>query len=218
MRIILDANKIELLNEMRKVNESLNILQTKINNIDITLTKVLETQKEQDVEIKALKVQVQGLSEGYSNIMNEVEERERRRSNLIIAGLWEKEDGSVEERKQWDVEKVEQLFGELCDFENSVVSSVFRIGKMNSSRPRLLKVICRDADAKRSLLRKAKDLRDSSIFRNVYLNPDMTPMQQEENKRLRLELKTRRNLGEDVIIRQGRIAGRGSRQNFHLHF
>ena len=215
LRVILDANKIELLNEMRKLQESLNLLQLKISNVDATLTKVLETQKAQDVEIKSLKEQVWGLSENYANIMNEVEERERRRPNLIVAGLQEKEVGSVEERKEWDSIKVDELFEELCNFEDSVVSSVYRIGKINSSRPRLLKIICRDVNSKRSLLSKSKYLRDSIDFKNVYLNPDLTPIQQKENKRLREELKARRDRGEDVFIRHGRIVEKGFRQNFH---
>ena len=214
MRLILDANKEELLKEIKKMHESLALLQIKINNVDTTLVKVLEIQKAQDVEVKNLKEQVRCLTEDYSNILNEVEERERRRPNLVIAGLQEKEEGSVEERKKWDAERVDDLFRELNDFTCSVVSSVYRIGKINSSGPRLLKVVCRDVDSKRSLLRKSKDLRDSVTFKNVYVNPDLTPMQQKENKRLRQELRSRRELGEDVIIRQGRIVEKGLRQNF----
>ena len=215
LRLILEANNVELMNEIKKVHESLALLQLKINNVDATLARVLETQKAQDTEIKALKGQVRCLSEDHSNIMNEVEDRERRRPNLIVAGLQEKENGTLEERKKWDAEKVDDLIEELCDFENSVVSSVFRIGKMNSSGPRLLKVICCDVDSKRSILCKSKELRNSTDFKNVYLNPDFTPKQQKENKRLRQELKARRDRGEEVTIRHGQIVEKRSGNHFH---
>ena len=214
LRLILDSNKTELLSEMKKVQDSLNSLQLKIQNVDTTLVRILETQKTQDIEIQALKAQVRDLSQDYSNIMNEVEDRERRRPNLIVAGMQELEDGSVEDRKKFDADKIDVLFKELCDFEDSVVSSVFRIGKNNSSGPRLLKVICRDSDSKRSLLRKSKDLRDSTKYKNVYINPDLTPTQQRENKRLRQELRARRDRGEDVVIRRGQVIEKGSQNHF----
>ena len=214
MRMLLDSTKMELLTEMQKVNDSLQALQTKISNIDETLTKVLDTQKKQDLEIGALQDQVKQIKEDYAGIMNEIEDRDRRKNNLILSGFQEEEDGSVEDRRKRDIEKVDALFAQLCDFPCSVVSSVHRIGKVNSSKPRLLKIVCHNADFKRSLLRKAKDLRSLSGFENVYLNPDLTRVQQTEGKRLREELRARRSRGEEVVIMHGRIVEKSSLQNF----
>jgi hypothetical protein len=143
-----------------------------------------------------------------------MEERDRRKANLIVSGIVEKEDGTVVERKQHDKAKVETLLQNLCDFNSTVITSVNRIGKVNSSKPRLLKIVCGNIETKLSLLRKAKELRRISSFKGVYLNPDQTPMQQKESKRLREELRRRRALGEDVLIQRGKIVERQTIQNF----
>ena len=153
----------------------------------------------------------------YETIVNEVEERDRRKPNLIVSGLLEKEEGDVLERKRWDEKQVEALFQSLCQMNKDAISSVHRIGKVNlvKSTPRLLKVVCRDNESKRALLRKARDLRNTANFKQVYVNPDLTPVQQEQSKRLRRELRMRRDRGEDVVISNGRVIQRNGTQNFH---
>ena len=214
LRMILEDNKRELLNEMRKINDSLDFLKSKVNNFEETLTTVLKTQERQDYEIKSLKSDFRSIKDDYDHILNEMEERDRRRPNIIVSGIVEKEDGTVEERKQYDKAKVETLLQNLCDFNSTVVTSIHRIGKVNSSKPRLLKIICGNTVIKHSLLRKAKELRRIPSFERVYLNPDETPLQQRESKRLREELRRRRALGEDVLINRGRIVEKQATQNF----
>ena len=135
--------------------------------------QVLETQRRQDFEIKTLKEDVLEIKEENANIMKEFEDRERRRPSLILSGMQEKEDGSVEERTRWDAERVDHtLLQDLGNFKNNIIASIHRIGKVNSGKPRLLKIVCKDVDSKRSLLYKAKDLR--GVYTRVYLNPDLT--------------------------------------------
>ena len=60
-----------------------------------------------------------------------------------------------------------------------------------------------------SLLRRAKELRNTSEHRGrVYVNPDQTKRQRELSKALRNELRARRDLGEDVVIRHGKIVSK----------
>ena len=210
----LEIVKQDILKELKNVTNVLGSLQTKMCEVEGTLLKVLETQKRQDEEIKNLKEDVLRMKENQTNIIAEIEDRDRRKSNLVISGLQEMEEGTVEERKQWDLAKVRVLFSHLDDTEEHAqgVSNTFRIGKINSSKPRLLKVVCANAESKRAILFKAKSLREREEYKHVYVNPDLTPAQQAQNKALREELRMRRNLGEDVIIRRGTIV---RKQNFH---
>ena len=62
---------------------------------------------------------------------------------------------------------------------------------------------------KRQILSKAKTLRNSTEWNRVYISPDLTPKERAENKKLRDELKRRRNEGEaNLIIRKGVITTR----------
>lgn len=214
LRSAIDAIKVDLMKELKTISGTLNSLQNKINDVENTLQKVLETQRTQEVEIRNLKQEVLIMKENYDNILAEVENRERRRTNLIISGLPEKEGGSADERKENDLTIVKSLLSKLDSSKDMTVSAVFRIGKLTSSRPRLLKVVCSDAELKRSILSKSKDLRNLHQYKNIYINPDLTPLQQAQNKKLREELRARRNLGEDVTIRHGKIVRKISGQNF----
>lgn len=219
-RSALDAVKKEILKELKTVSSALSTLQTKMCDIEGTLLKVLETQKRQDAEIENLKEDVLRIKESQVNLLAEIEERERRKSNLVISGLQEKEDGSVEERKQWDLAKVQAMFSDLDDTKAGahVISNTFRVGKINSSKPRLLKVVCASVDTKRTMLLKAKNLRRKEEYKSVYINQDLTLAQQAQNRQLREELRWRRSRGEDVINRHGAIVQRVPRQNFHNRF
>ena len=56
------------------------------------------------------------------------------------------------------------------------------------------------------LLQKAKTLRQSSTFANIYISPDLTQQERDQNKKLIEELKQRRANGEvDLIIKRGEI-------------
>ena len=146
-----------------------------------------------------------------------MEDRNQRKPNLIVSGLPEKSDGSADDRRRWDMESVEELFHSLCHLNADAISSFHRIGKISSNKPRLLKVVCSDTESKSNLLRKSRDLKNTSKFRNIYLNPDLTPAQMLESKKLRQEWKRRKNCGEDVVIRRGHVVERNSNyfnQNF----
>ena len=71
--------------------------------VEGTLLKVLETQKRQDDEIKKLKEDVLKMEENHTSIIAEIEDRDRRKANLIVSGLQEMKEGTVEERRKWDL-------------------------------------------------------------------------------------------------------------------
>ncbi len=75
-RLIMEENKSELLGEIRKINESLDCIRTKMSGMEATLGRVLETQKRQDAEMRTLKNDFHKIKQDYDNIMHEVEERE----------------------------------------------------------------------------------------------------------------------------------------------
>lgn len=72
---------------------------------------------------------------------------------------------------------------------------------------KLVFVKFKQISTKSEVLRQARRLRtvDNPDLKKVYINPDLTPIQQREDRALRVELKSRRQAGEKVIIRGGRI-------------
>ena len=99
---------------------------------------------------------------------------------------------------------------ELSIDGDEILRRIHRIGKQVEGRDRLLRVVCCDEESKIGILRQAKLLSNTS-FKKVYINPDLTKTQREERKRLREELKRRKDVGEDVTIRYGRIVAASDR-------
>jgi len=66
-----------------------------------------------------------------------------------------------------------------------------------------------DISTKRQLLRQATNLRKSTVWSNIYISPDLTPKERAHNKKLREELKARKDAGEkNIFIKHGKILSR----------
>ena len=152
------------------------------------------------------------IEEKVGKYLSEQREKEDRQCNLIFHNLPESEAGNIEDRKSHDVDQVKSIFSNL-EVDYTVISKPTRLGKkMNTDdskgRPRLLRVRVDDFNVKKQVLAKAKELKDerNSIWKKVYITPDLTFKEREENRKLRTELNARRENGEkDLMIRNGRI-------------
>ena len=202
-----DIGKINL-----KISEELTSLAKKVDTVSDSQKLILSRMNEMEAKSKDLEKKWEKTQEFQRNLLAEIDERDRRRPNLMISGIPEKTEGSAAERKDFDNEQVEALFHNLDrDLGCDDILKSFRVGK-SDSKPRLLKVICLDSATKRKVLTKAKTLRTIASYKDVYVNPDLTPLQQKQNKDLREELKRRKNSAEDVVLRGGKVS---LRENFH---
>jgi hypothetical protein len=73
------------------------------------------------------------------------------------------------------------------------VESMKRVGSHVPGRPRTLIVKLKDANARRDLLRSAWRLKDTEDYNAVYLSPDYSYQEDQENYRLRCELRRLRD-------------------------
>ena len=200
---ILDAVKQEN-DKLRKMIKSLNQRLTEMecaNSFLVEKSRSLEKrcdEYERSLERRAL---------SDEDLMREATERHRRRKYLIVSGLQESSEGSVGQRSLEDAEKVKDLVFSL-GIENFTPGKVSRIGRISGSRGRLLRFKCPTVDDKLALLRSSKKLRDHTTYNGVFINPDLTITQRKQNREIRIELKRRREAGESVIIRHGRVIDR----------
>ena len=201
--------------EFEKISESLASLSSQVKNIEHRMDDLSKTQCVQTLDINNLKSSMKRVSaELPDQILDEVENRLRRRHNIILSGVAEPEVGSVGDRVAEDTATIEGVARELgCDID---FSNVHRIGRITGGRPRLLSFCCKSEEDKVSLLRNAKKLRTTRKFKGVYINRDLTPMEQRQRRTLLEEMKRRRDSGEKVVIRHNKIVPQSvSSQNFH---
>ena len=111
--------------------EIISDLKAKVDLLNTQLSTVqkqyneLRTSKEEDIEM----------------MCREAEERIKRRKYVIVSGVSENHVGSLAERVAVDTNTVKRIAHKLgmVDFEPKEIS---RVGKMNNSRPRLLRFKC----------------------------------------------------------------------------
>eukprot|EP00116_Pleurobrachia_bachei_P006087 sb/3466349/ len=121
-----------------------------------------------------------------------------RSKNLMLFGLPESENEDATSTKS----KVSDVLSRLES--TPVVSSTTR---KSGNRPRPIKVTLESREDLILLLKKAKLLRQDETYRHVYLSPDLTKVEREENNRVYKTLKQLRmdNPGRKYFIRGGSI-------------
>lgn len=205
--------------ECRKLGSSIEMLTNKIEIFENSLSDLQVMVKEHEEKIASLKSTVENLQANLAvEITEEMEQRSLRATNLIISGISELNSGSVDDRKEHDENEIKAVINEMEIQQSPNYFQITRIGRPRQDRPRLIKLVCPDIHTKRLILRNGKSLRSSTRFRNIFVNEDRTPMQQEQFRVLRAELQRRRETGEDVVIFRQKVMKRSDIENFRPRF
>ena len=210
IKVLIESSKTEILDAVKQENDQLRSMIATLTQRLIEMESVnrdlLKKTQSLEEKYKNLESRLQG-REGASSdeeLIREAMERHRRRKYLIVSGLSESSHGSVEQRRLDDTEKIRVLASTL-GIEDFSLDEVSRLGRISEAKGRLLRFKCAFVDDKLSLLRSSKELRNHAQYDGVFINPDLTLMQRKINRQLRSELKRRREAGENVVIRHGRI-------------
>ena len=140
-----------------------------------------------------------------ARIVDNVFDKEKRKNNIVVHNLPEAEANSHAERMEQDRSKFTQLVKDEFHLIVRVTKS-FRIGKAVAGKNRLLIVTVDGEESKWDILRQAPRLRHSELWPRVYLSPDLTRSESEEGRKLREELKRRKDSGEqNLMIKNHRI-------------
>lgn len=145
-------------------------------------------------EVKKLKVLIQtgpNTTMPEDEIINELQERQKRRNNVMVFNLPEPQNRAL------DLIKVKEIFLELTN-EDLNILRVVRLGKPNKNGHRALKVVFNDAEDANKVIRAKKDiLRGKAIS----VNADLTQLQIKTWNKLKEEMEVRRKAGENVVVK-----------------
>ena len=139
-----------------------------------------------------------------------------RRKNVIIVNLPECNKINIEEKKQEDLNRVDELFNKIMNFDSNQIDGLpVRVGKIQEDRPRMLRVTMKSertvnevvyrAQAKSDILNPGeKDKR-----KKIYVNKDFTFEDRQIRKELFNEIRNRvsKNSNEKGkwIVRKNKI-------------
>ena len=153
--------------------------------------------------------------ERLDEVRAEEVEKDKRKKNIIIHMFPEGESSNIEETKEHDTRELLKVLKKHTEvnLESAEITNIFRIGKQdnNNRNPRLLCVTLSTVERKWEIIEIASKLKEASeeIIQKMFISPDMTFKERNENKKIRNELAARRNRGEkDLVIRRGKIVKR----------
>lgn len=131
----------------------------------------------------------------FDNLFEELNERERRRSNLMIFNVPESQSADVKVRVESDLQAVKQIMNVLG--VTVEIRGVIRIGRRGGT-PRPLKLLLSTRDDVLGCLRNRNRLEGTTY----QIGSDLTQKQRLHMKGLKTELKRRVDSGErDLTIR-----------------
>ncbi len=169
-------------------------IEQKVNNAPVDkdteeLAKLLDVKlKEQEQIINERRSKTET---SLTDAVKELEDRERRKNNIVVHNIAESTATEAEARKSYDEGLVKELFKEhlkvdvKLKLDNNQRPMIRRLGKKTEGKSRSLKVTLLDDDVPK-VLKNAKNLSFSSDenIKKIVVKPDLTPMQREEEQKL----------------------------------
>ena len=117
--------------------------------------------------------------EKLKKAVQEAVHEDDRAKNVVVFGL--------SEEKSEDLDgKIVQLFSEI---EEKPSFEAARIGMVSTEKNRPVKVSLRNCETVHRLLAKAKKLKITAAYRNVYISPDRSPEEREKHRAIVAEMK-----------------------------
>ena len=178
----IDPEVARLDSEVGVLKKSSASQKSKNGELSKKLDNVIRKMEENEAAVE------QKIDEKTSNIAQmsilEILEREKRKNQLILFNIKES-DNEAKDRKAEDTNEVNRILESIN--APSEYDMINRVGPKGAT-PRPVKIKLKNQDDQTKILKAAKNLKGTEI----YINKDMTPLEQAEHRRLIMELKRRR--------------------------
>ena len=173
------------------------------NNVILELLKKATS----DTDVQPAPTQRETVQTQIKEVLEQHQEKEEKQQNIIIFNIPESESiDNEEESEQDDIKKTVDILKFLGDSEASPSDiQITRMGKRrkeDSPRPRPVKVKLASIQKKEHVLKKVRNLKHYKTLVNIGISHDKTRKEIIEDKRLRAELKNKRetNLDQEYVI------------------
>ena len=207
----------ELGTQLKNVSDTLLTINNKLTSVESKLETV-ESKVEKSVEDVQKRVDAveQRVTSCESATFKELYDIEAKRSNIVLFGLPEPERTGTIPPKEQDSKVVDEIFDFLTGGKQAFEIK-FRIGQKQDGKTRPLSVNLRDIRSKDEIISKSSTLKEHPLWKNVYIQPDLTKKQQEYNRELEAQLKSTAE-SRNAELKNGEqwrwvLRGRGSQRH-----
>jgi hypothetical protein len=185
-------NKIKLMyKEFGDIKKDFEVMKKSHKELKDKVTKVEEKSENTKVECK------QAVADSNIAVFAELREREERKHNIVVYGLQEGGEGMKGlERKKFDIDKMCKVAKEVgVSVKTGDIKFAKRLGQYDGE-DRPLQVGLFNLTTKENLLKNGRQLKDSLEYGDIYISPDITKQQREEEKELWKEAERRNEVLE----------------------
>jgi hypothetical protein len=158
-----------------------------------------------------VKTFVKPIETAINEAMREKDERESKKKNIILFNVAESKSKVIQNRVEHDVANVKELV-DILEI-NPDIKNMIRLGKADDSKVRPILLKLESEGQKEQFLSNAKKLgklNHDDIRKKIVIKKDLTKFELEQERTLVRELKERRQKGEELFIRNGRIVQRNA--------
>ena len=148
-----------------------------------------------------------------TSFLSEEKEKSKRKLNLIVHNAPESTETQGPARKQHDIDYITGALQQYLGITTKI-EKAFRLGKHDEKcgeKPRLMKITVASKHDKVAILRNCTKFRGTDNPRdvqNLYITPDLTPAEQEINRKLCEELREKNHDDNFYRIKNSRIIKR----------
>ncbi|KAK4325791.1 hypothetical protein Pmani_003733 [Petrolisthes manimaculis] len=203
---ISDKTETKLAKELNIIKKQVEGTQKRIENLG---KKWEERENEMDEYI----------TKKVFEIIKEKEERDRRKNNLVMHNIEEPNNMNEKELYDHDLAVCMDIFGNEIGarIEEGEIVDIARLGKKEEEgenqnrRPRCLLIKMKEPEKKLSIIKNAKKIKTTrkNEYKRVFIQPDLTSSERENEKELREKLREKREQGEEGwYIRRGQLERR----------
>ena len=233
------ANPISLRDTLRSIDRKLATvtgLDEKMNTLvsnNLETAQKIETLEEKMTSIEdrmddRIDLRIENRLKEIRETANESKDREFRSRNVMMFKCQESTKDSASDRQEEDRQLVRDIITQLGVEEVEIISTI-RMGPRvrnpanegtdnqyqnvtNRTATRPLKVTFGNAKQQRLIITNNKKIAGSD-FKHISIAPDYTPKQREDRAKLVRELVHRRENGESLMIKKGRIVPKPTANN-----
>ena len=198
-----NTNKIDS-NMSKTIVDKLDILTAKVDSLSGLTERVSKLEKAIASEERALD---QVIDMKLENKLKELEDKEKRKENLVLYNVKESENDDVITRIEKEGKKVIAICTYLDINPDCVAKKMYRLGKRVPGKTRPLKIHIKDDSARNKILSNAKTLKDcpDEKLKIIYILKDLTFKERDQNRQLVEKMKLMRSEGKQVKIYRGKI-------------
>lgn len=203
--ILMDQVRSAVTDAVRDLKSELRLeYQSALTDQELKFSREVLTLRD---EINLLKNKIdQACQDIEAEFFRDLRDAEHRKKNLIFFGVDECVSSVSTERKDADFRAIKLMASELgvkdLHFQNA-----FRLGKLRD-KPRPIKLIGLSHQQREDLLKlsfRIPRLNPALGFRKVFIKADLSLKEQALERELRREVDARRQAGENVFLRGGKI-------------